>query len=56
MLLQAFLTYNDSFEVQMSLRYLRHLDEQFLVNVIDGYQNVQEEPNTFSSIWLERTN
>jgi len=56
MLLQAFLTYNDSFEVQMSLPYLRHLDEQFLVNVIDGYQNVQEEPNTFSSIWLERTN
>jgi hypothetical protein len=54
MLLQAFLAFNDSFQVIQSLPLLRSVDEQYLRQRIPTYRSVAEEPNTFSSIWLQR--
>jgi hypothetical protein len=33
---------------------IRYQDEAFLVDLIPGYKTVEEEPNTFSSLWLKR--
>jgi hypothetical protein len=55
MLLQAFLAFNDSFEIIMSTPLIRHYDEQFLATAAPHYKSVHEEPNTFSSIWLRKT-
>ncbi len=56
MLLQAFLACNKDFEITLSLPIIRHLDEEYLRSEIPDYKGVEEESNTFSSIWLKRIN
>lgn len=56
MLLQAFLMFNNSYEILMSAPLVRYYDEDFLKNNIPLYRSVDQEPNTFSSIWLRRVN
>jgi len=55
MALQAFLAFNSAFEIEMSAPMIRFHDESFLVSIVPNYKSVQEEPNTFSSIWIRRT-
>jgi hypothetical protein len=54
MLLHALLSGNKQFAVTLSTPLLRFHDEVFLKELIEGYQTIDEEPNTFSSIWLKR--
>ena len=56
MLLQAFLAFNASFRVQLSLPLLRHFDEGFLRRAIPGYREVSpaDHDTHFGSVWLER--
>jgi len=54
MLLQAFLMYNDSFKIELSLPLLRFHDEAFLRNTIPDYKSIAEYPNSFSSLWIRR--
>jgi hypothetical protein len=54
MLLQAFLCFNEKFQIELSTPLIRHSDEPFLRRSIPGYQSVEENPNTFSSLWLTR--
>ena len=54
MLLQAFLTFNSSYEILMSVPLIRYSDEKFLINYMPSYKNIKQEPNTFSSIWLRK--
>lgn len=55
MVLQAFLAFNEHFEILLSTPLLRHFDEPFLQQNIPFYKPVAAEPNTFSSIWLRKT-
>lgn len=52
--LQAFLMYNDSFKIELSLPMLRHFDEDFLKRVIPDYKTLEQSPNSFSSLWIKR--
>lgn len=54
MVVQTFLAFNDSFEVQLSVPMIRHHDESFLVDRFSGYQPFAEDPNPPSSLWLQR--
>lgn len=54
MLLQAFLMYNETYEIIQSTPLIRYYDEPFLKNNIPFYKSIEEEPNTFSSIWLKK--
>ena len=54
MIVQTFLAFNDSFEVQLSTPMVRHYDEQFLVENFDDYTPLVEDPNPPSSLWLQR--
>lgn len=54
MLLQAFLCYNETYEIFLSAPLLRYFDEPFLKANIPEYETVEENPNTFSSIWLRK--
>lgn len=54
MFLQAFMAFNNSFDIVMSMPLIRHHDEQFLKNAIPLYKSVKDNPNTFSSIWLKK--
>lgn len=54
MVVQAFLCFNDRFEIVMSAPLLRHFDEAFLRRIVPHYESVEENPDTFSSIWLKR--
>jgi len=56
MLLQAFLSYNDSYEIIMSLPLLRYFDEDFLRAIIPGYQPLsQNDADTHSgSLWIKK--
>ncbi|WP_428488531.1 class I SAM-dependent methyltransferase [Rhodopila sp.] len=54
MLLQAFFCFNDRFKITMSTSLIRHFDEAFLNKHIPLYETVEQNPNTFSSIWLRR--
>lgn len=54
MLLHALLCGNKQFVVSLSMPLIRFHDEAFLKGLIPGYRTVDEEPNTFSSIWLKR--
>ena len=54
MIVQAFLAFNKDFEIVLSTPILRFFDEDFLKESIPIYQTVQQEPNTFSSLWLRR--
>jgi hypothetical protein len=52
MVLQALLCNNSRIEIAMSLPLLRFHDEQKLARMMPRYKSVDEEPKTFSSIWL----
>jgi len=54
MLLQALLCGNRQFAVCLSVPLIRYHDEAFLKQLIPDYETIDEEPNTFSSIWLKR--
>jgi predicted O-methyltransferase YrrM len=54
MLLQAFLCFNHVYEIFLSAPLLRYFDEPFLMANIPEYETVEQNPNTFSSIWLRR--
>ncbi len=55
MLLHALLSGNRGFAIILSAPLIRYHDESFLADLIPGYTTTEEEPNTFSSIWLEKT-
>ena len=55
MLLQAFLCYNDVYTILLSTPLLRFHEEDFLRSIVRNYEPVSQSPNTFSSIWIERT-
>jgi len=55
MLVQAFLAFNDSFEVLLSTPVVRHHDEQFLVDRFENYTPLADDLNPPSSLWLKRT-
>jgi hypothetical protein len=54
MLLQAFLCFNDRYRIVMSAPMLRHFDETFLVENLPHYKSIEENPYTFSALWLRR--
>jgi Methyltransferase domain len=54
MLLHALLCGNSQFAVTLSTPLIRYHDEEFLRKLLPDYQGVEEQPNTFSSIWLKR--
>ncbi len=54
MVLQAFLCCNDRFRITLSTPMLRHFDEAFLARAVPHYESVEQNPYTFSSIWLTR--
>ncbi len=54
MMLQAFLCFNPYFKIRLSTPLIRHFDEVFLKNHIPIYQSVDQNPNTFSSLWMQR--
>lgn len=54
MVLQAFLAFNKDFDILLSTPLLRHFDEPFLKERIPIYETLEQNPNTFSSIWLKR--
>lgn len=55
MLVQAFLQFNESFEVLLSTPMVRHFDEQFLVDRFSDYTPLAQDRNPPSSLWLKRT-
>ena len=54
MVLQAFLCFNKQFKITMSMPLIRYFDEPFLKQTMPNYETVEQNPNTFSSIWLKR--
>jgi hypothetical protein len=54
MLVQAFLCYNDEFRIILSLPLLRFFDESFLKERLEHYETVEQNPVTFSSLWLQK--
>jgi len=55
MVVQAFLAFNTSFEVLLSVPLIRHHDEDFLTRRFPDYVPVADDPNPPSSLWLQRT-
>jgi predicted O-methyltransferase YrrM len=55
MLVQAFLQFNDSFEVLLSTPLVRHHHEAFLTETFPDYTPVVDDINPPSSLWLKRT-
>ena len=56
MVLQAFLAFNKSYDILMSAPLIRYYDEGFLRNNVPLCKSIEKEPETFSSMWLTRTN
>ncbi len=54
MVLQAFLCFNDKFRIIMSTPLLRYFDEGFLQQNVPIYESIEQNPNTFSTIWLQK--
>jgi len=54
MVVQAFLSFNRNFRVIMSTPLIRYFDEDFLRKSIPIYESIEQNPNTFSSLWLRR--
>jgi hypothetical protein len=54
MVVQAFLSFNTKFQVIMSTPLIRYYDEDFLRKSIPIYESVDQNPYTFSSLWLKR--
>jgi hypothetical protein len=57
MLLQAFLSYNDSYEIVMSMPLLRFFCEDFLRANVPSYRpvNIADFDTHFGSIWIQKT-
>ncbi|MCX6396651.1 MAG: class I SAM-dependent methyltransferase [Propionibacteriales bacterium] len=55
MVVQAFLAFNDSFEVLLSTPMVRHHDEKFLTDRFADYTPLSQDRNPPSSLWLQRT-
>lgn len=55
MIVQAFLQFNDSFEVLLSTPMVRHHDERFLTDRFADYTPLAKDKNPPSSLWLRRT-
>jgi predicted O-methyltransferase YrrM len=54
MVVQAFLCANRDFQIELSTPLIRHFDEKFLQERIPFYETIEQNPNTFSSLWLTR--
>jgi predicted O-methyltransferase YrrM len=54
MVVQAFLAFNTSFEVLLSVPMIRHEDEEFLVERFPDYVRLADDPNPPSSLWIQR--
>ncbi|HCM42908.1 MAG TPA: hypothetical protein DIS66_06335 [Candidatus Omnitrophica bacterium] len=54
MLVQAFLAFNDSFEILLSAPLIRFHNEKFLEDIVPHYEGIQKNPNTFSSLWIKK--
>lgn len=54
MMVQAFLCFNQDFRIDMSTPLIRYYNESLLQKNIPFYQNIQQNPRTFCSIWLSR--
>lgn len=54
MLLQAFLCYNDAYRIIFSAPILRFYEETFLSENVPNYESISKNPDTFSSIWIEK--
>jgi predicted O-methyltransferase YrrM len=57
MLLQAFLSFNPAYRIELSTPLLRHFDEDFLAATLPGYQAVDtaDFDTHFGSLWLRKT-
>jgi hypothetical protein len=54
MVAQSFLCFNASFEIIMSTPLIRYYEASFLKAETRLFQDIAEQPNTFSSLWLRR--
>ena len=54
MFVQAFLSFNTRYEVQLSVPMIRHYDEAILRDRFPDYVPVADDPNPPSSLWMER--
>ncbi len=54
MLVQAFLVFNHDFQITLSTPLIRFHDEGFLKGLLPFYKSIEDEANTFSSLWLTR--
>ena len=54
MVAQAFLSFNSNFRIIMSTPLIRYFDEEFLRKSIPIYESIDQNRNTFSSLWLKR--
>jgi predicted O-methyltransferase YrrM len=54
MMVQAFLCMNRAFRIELSTPLIRYADEAFLQRSIPFYETIEQNPNSFSSLWLRR--
>lgn len=54
MAVQAFLAFNQAFEIRLSLPMLRHFQEDTLERLIPAYPKGLQDDHAFSSLWLRR--
>jgi predicted O-methyltransferase YrrM len=54
MILQSFLAFNNDYQIKMSMPIIRHFDEKFLKKNFPNYKSVDQDPDTFSSLWFEK--
>ena len=54
MVVQTFLAFNDSFDVELSIPLLRDHDERRLLDRFGDYVAVADDPNPPSSLWIRR--
>ena len=54
MIVQAFLAFNNAFEVELSVPMLRHVDESILTSRFADYVPLADEWNPPSALWLRR--
>jgi len=54
MLLQAFLSFNNTYKIFFSAPLIRYFDENYLKYAISNYGDCVKGQNLFSSIWIEK--
>jgi hypothetical protein len=54
MLVQAFLAFNDSFEIVLSTPLIAHQDEAFFTSTIPDYLPRSQDPLPYASLWIRR--